>query len=111
MPVKRGRHSPEFKFRVALEATKEQRTVSQLSSEFSLHPNQLAIGGSNFWKRGEPYSSPMGIVRYRVLRNRSYMSRSVALGWNWSGSKRLLSPPEVGAGMLVAIHTYQVGSR
>jgi len=41
MSVKRRRHSPAFKFRVALEATKEQQTISQLSSELSLHPTRL----------------------------------------------------------------------
>jgi len=46
MPVKRRHHSSEFKFRVALEATKEQKTVSQLASEFSLHPNQIS-----HWKK------------------------------------------------------------
>ena len=42
MSVKRRRHSPEFKFRVALEAAKEQQTMSQLSSELSLHPTQTS---------------------------------------------------------------------
>ena len=41
MSVKRRNHSPEFKFRVALEATKEQKTISQLASEFNLHPTQI----------------------------------------------------------------------
>ena len=42
MSVKRRRHSPGFKFKVALEAAKEQRTISQLSSELSLHPTQTS---------------------------------------------------------------------
>ncbi len=42
MSVKRRRHSPEFKFKVALEAAKEQQTISQLSSELSLHPTQTS---------------------------------------------------------------------
>ena len=42
MSVKRRRHSPEFKFKVALEAAKEQQTISQLSSELSLHPTQIS---------------------------------------------------------------------
>jgi len=41
MSVKRRNHSPEFKFKVALKAAKEQQTISQLASEFSLHPNQI----------------------------------------------------------------------
>ncbi len=42
MSVKRRRHSPEFKFRVALEAAKEHQTINQLSSEFSVHPTQIS---------------------------------------------------------------------
>ena len=46
MSKKRRRFSPEFKFRVALEAAKGQRTLSELSSEYSVHPNQVSQ-----WKR------------------------------------------------------------
>lgn len=46
MTQKRRRFSPEFKFRVALEAAKGQRTLSELSSEYSVHPNQVSQ-----WKR------------------------------------------------------------
>jgi transposase len=42
MSVKRRNHSPEFKFRIALEATKEQKTVGQLAGEFNLHPSQIS---------------------------------------------------------------------
>ena len=34
----------------------------------------------------------MGSISYRLFRNQSYMSRSVALRWNWSGSKKNLPP-------------------
>jgi putative transposase len=46
MSKRRRRFSPEFKFRVALEAAKGQRTLSELSSEYSVHPNQVSQ-----WKR------------------------------------------------------------
>jgi putative transposase len=35
------RHSPAFKAKVAIEALKETRTLSQLASEFALHPTQI----------------------------------------------------------------------
>ncbi|MCD6291093.1 MAG: transposase [Anaerolineae bacterium] len=38
----RRRYSAEFKFQVALEAAKSQKTISELSSEFSVHPNQIS---------------------------------------------------------------------
>lgn len=36
------RHSAQFKFKVALEAAKEVKTLSQLASECGLHPSQIS---------------------------------------------------------------------
>ena len=38
----RKRYSAEFKAKVALEAIKEQKTLSELAQQYSLHPNQIA---------------------------------------------------------------------
>ena len=46
MTIKRRRFSPEFKFRVALEAAKGQQTISELASKHGVHPNQVSQ-----WKR------------------------------------------------------------
>jgi transposase-like protein len=46
MNRKRRKHSPEFKARVALEAAKEEKTVSEISQMYEVHPNQI-----NQWKR------------------------------------------------------------
>ena len=46
MGTKRKQHSAEFKMKVALEATKEQKTLSQLGSDYDLHPTQISE-----WKR------------------------------------------------------------
>ena len=53
MSVKRRNHSPEFKFRTALEASKEQKTISQLASEFSLHPNQISNWKKHLLENGK----------------------------------------------------------
>lgn len=46
MSKTRRRHSAEFKFQVALEAAKGLKTVNELASQFSVHPNQISQ-----WKR------------------------------------------------------------
>ena len=43
---KRKQHSAEYKFKVALEAAKENKTLSQIASEQAVHPNQISQ-----WKR------------------------------------------------------------
>ena len=42
MSKERKQYSPEFKFRIALEAAKNQATVSQLASESGVHPSQIS---------------------------------------------------------------------
>jgi len=37
----RKRYSSEFKAKVALEAIKDQKTLTELSNQFQLHPNQI----------------------------------------------------------------------
>ncbi len=46
MSGKRRRFSRQFKAKVGLEALKEGRTINELSSEFSVHPNQVSL-----WKK------------------------------------------------------------
>ena len=53
MSVKRRRHSADFKFRVALEAAKEQQTISQLASKFSLHPTQISDWKKQLLEKGK----------------------------------------------------------
>jgi putative transposase len=37
----RRRHRASFKAKVALEAVKEEKTISQLASDYEVHPNQI----------------------------------------------------------------------
>ena len=46
MAAKRRKHSDEFKAKVALEAVKGVRTLSELGSTFKVHPTVIAL-----WKR------------------------------------------------------------
>jgi len=46
MTVKRKQHSAEFKFRVALESLKGEKTVAQIAQQYSVHPSRI-----HAWKR------------------------------------------------------------
>ena len=57
MTKKRRRYKAEFKLKVALEAVREIKTISQLASEYQVHPNQirtwkkqLLTGGAEIFK-------------------------------------------------------------
>lgn len=41
MTKKRTTHTPQFKAKVALEAAREQYTISELAHKYSLHPNVI----------------------------------------------------------------------
>ncbi len=62
MAKKRQRRSAQFKFQVALAALKEQKTLSQLASEYEVHPTQITQ-----WKKQllEGGSSLFGLQRVR----------------------------------------------
>jgi transposase-like protein len=51
--TKRRRHSAEFKTKVVLAALREDKTQSQLASEFGIHPLQITQ-----WKKGAVESLP-----------------------------------------------------
>ncbi len=64
----RQRRSAQFKFQVALEAAKEHKTLSQLASEYDVHPTQIAQ-----WKRQllEEGSNLFGQQRIREQHDQS----------------------------------------
>ena len=68
MAKTRQRRSAQFKFQVALEALKEQKTLSQLASEYEVHPTQITQ-----WKKQllDGGSSLFGQQRVRELHARA----------------------------------------
>ena len=42
MSTKRIRHTAKFKFQIALEAIKSDKTINQLASDHQLHPSQIS---------------------------------------------------------------------
>ena len=41
MKKQRTRYNEEFKGKVAIEAIKEQKTISEIAGQFDIHPNQV----------------------------------------------------------------------
>lgn len=71
-------HPPAFKARVALEAIKEQKTIAELSSIYSVHPTQItkwkqrALVGleqlfSDKWKKDEGKKDELLRVLYEQI--------------------------------------------
>lgn len=46
----RKNYTSEFKAKVALEALKVEKSISQIASEFGVHPNMVLDGKPNSWK-------------------------------------------------------------
>jgi transposase-like protein len=60
MPKKRREYSAQFKFRVAVEALREQKTINELASEHQVHPTLvrdwkrlLLTSGASVFERGQ----------------------------------------------------------
>ncbi len=49
--AKRRQHSSSFKSKVALEALRERESLSELSSRYGIHSNQLRAGTASTFER------------------------------------------------------------
>lgn len=60
----RRNFSPEFKAKVAIEALREQQTLSELAAKYELHPNQISdwkkqlLGGAGAVFDGKASAAP-----------------------------------------------------
>lgn len=74
MSKKRRQHSAQYKFQIALEAARAEKTVSQIASEHNIHPNQVSQ-----WKRQLLESGPEVFSRKRVQQEREQEEREAEL--------------------------------
>jgi putative transposase len=66
MTTTRKQHSPQFKARVVIEAIRGQKTLSQLASQFKVHPIQIAK-----WRKAALEQMPELFVDGRKRKQRS----------------------------------------
>ena len=62
MTTKR-KHSPTFKFKVALEAAKNMQTRSQVASKFDVHPTQVSQWKNKLVENGSTLFDGKGVLR------------------------------------------------
>ncbi len=69
----RRQHSADFKSKVALEALKEQKTLAQLTEQYSVHANQISEwkktlqqGSSSLFERGKSKAEEIDLDALRA---------------------------------------------
>jgi len=65
MGTPRKSHSAAFKAKVALEAIKQEKTASQLSGQYGVHPNQIRV-----WKKKVMEELPRIFSRKRQVQDK-----------------------------------------
>jgi transposase len=56
--AKKKRHTAKFKFTVALEATKEIKTLNELSSQYGIHSAQISLWKKQLLENGDGIFAP-----------------------------------------------------
>ena len=74
MTTTRKQYNPKFKARVAIEAIRGERTLSQLGSQFKVHPIQIAK-----WRKSALEQLPELFVDGRKSKSRNSEANSDAL--------------------------------
>ena len=70
MSTKRIRHTANFKFQIALEAVKSDKTINQLASEYQLHPSQISQWKKQLLKQGSDIFATTPTKRQREQNDR-----------------------------------------
>ena len=58
MSTKRIRHTARFKFTIAVEAIKSDKTINQLASDHQLHPSQISQWKKQLLEQGSDIFAP-----------------------------------------------------
>lgn len=96
MKAKRRRHDPEFKARVAIEAIKNVRSISEIAQEYQIHPSQvadwkkqMAAGAASIFDAKGAQKSEEEFDRERARLHAKIGQQAVELDWLTKKSKQL----------------------
>ncbi len=67
MKAKRTRRDKEFKFKVALEAIKGEKQITELAAEYQVHPNQITTWKKELLDKGAEIFASSGESSARKL--------------------------------------------
>jgi transposase-like protein len=85
------RYSAQFKFQLALKATKGLKTINELASEHGVHPNQVSEWKRQLLDRGDTIFSREGARRYTPPNpSRSAVCLCTIVSRLWHGVKGYL---------------------
>ena len=84
MTTTRKQYSPKFKARVAVEAIRGEKTLSQLGSQFQVHPIQIAK-----WRKSALEQLPELFVDGRTRKARNGETESIGMRAVSRGTARL----------------------
>ena len=79
MTTTRKQYSPKFKARVAIEAIRGEKTLSQLGSQFKVHPIQIAK-----WRKSALEQLPELFVDGRKSKGRKGSGKRRTLRRDWA---------------------------
>ncbi len=74
MTKKRKRYNQQFKFKVALEAIQELKTISEIGSTYNIHPTQVKN-----WKKQLLMEGPAVFDQNTVQQQQEYEARETEL--------------------------------
>ena len=79
MSTKRIRHSAKFKFTIALEAIKSDKSINQLASDHQLHPSQISQWKKQLLEQGSDIfaTSATSTNASKMTESRTCMSKLV----------------------------------
>ncbi|MCJ7448601.1 MAG: transposase [Bacteroidales bacterium] len=83
MKKSRKKHTAAFKAQVAIEAIKEQETLSDLAKRFEIHPQMISNWKREFLSMGLRFSRRRHQTRRRKNGRRPCMKRSAAWRSRW----------------------------